>query len=127
MYWSKSSGRDRVSVYSPDTGEALSPEEKAEHAQRSSLVRTVHALARAVDAKDGYTHLHSQRVAFYGATLAVSLELDPERVEMIRTATVGRSWHVMRRLNSLRSLCGIERNRIGVGKVFAVNTHHSRK
>ena len=88
MYWSKSSGRDRVSVYSPDTGEALSPEEKAEHAQRSSLVRTVHALARAVDAKDGYTHLHSQRVAFYGATLAVSLELDPERVEMIRTAGV---------------------------------------
>jgi diguanylate cyclase (GGDEF)-like protein len=88
MYWSKSSGRDRVSVYSPDTGEALSPEEKAEHAQRSSLVRTVHALARAVDAKDGYTHLHSQRVAFYAATLAVSLGLDSERVEMVRTAGV---------------------------------------
>ncbi len=88
MYWSKSRGRDRVSVYAPDSGEALSPEEKAEHAHRSSLIRTVHALARAVDAKDGYTHLHSQRVAFYAATLAVSLELDPERVEMVRTAGV---------------------------------------
>jgi len=88
MYWSKSRGRDRVSVYSPDTGEALSPEEKAEHAQRSSLIRTVHALARAVDAKDGYTHMHSQRVAFYAATLALSLGLDPERVEAIRTAGV---------------------------------------
>jgi diguanylate cyclase (GGDEF)-like protein len=88
MYWSKSSGRDRVSVYAPDSGEALSPEEKAEHAQRASLVRTVHALARAVDAKDGYTHLHSQRVAFYAATLAVSLGLPPENVEMIRTAGV---------------------------------------
>jgi diguanylate cyclase (GGDEF)-like protein len=88
MYWSKSRGRDRVSIYSPDSGEALSPEEKAEHAQRSSLVRTVHALARAVDAKDGYTHLHSHRVAFYAATLAVSLGLDPERVEMVRTAGV---------------------------------------
>jgi HD-GYP domain-containing protein (c-di-GMP phosphodiesterase class II) len=88
MYWSKSSGRDRVSVYSADSGEALSPEEKAEHAQRASLIRTVHALARAVDAKDGYTHLHSQRVAFYAATLAVSLGLPPERVEMIRTAGV---------------------------------------
>jgi diguanylate cyclase (GGDEF)-like protein len=88
MYWSKSSGRDRVSVYSADSGEALSPEEKAEHAQRASLIRTVHALARAVDAKDGYTHLHSQRVAFYAATLAVSLRLQPERVEMIRTAGV---------------------------------------
>jgi diguanylate cyclase (GGDEF)-like protein len=88
MYWSKSSGRDRVSVYSADSGEALSPEEKAEHAQRASLIRTVHALARAVDAKDGYTHLHSQRVAFYAATLALSLGLPPERVEMIRTAGV---------------------------------------
>ena len=88
MYWSKSSGRDRVSVYSPDTGEALSPEEKAEHAQRSSLVRTVHALARAVDAKDGYTHLHSQRVAFYAATIAVRLGLDADRVELVRTAGV---------------------------------------
>ena len=88
MYWSKSRGRDRVSVYSPDTGEALSPEEKAEHAQRSSLIRTVHALARAVDAKDGYTHMHSQRVAFYAATLALSLGLDTERVEAIRTAGV---------------------------------------
>ena len=88
MYWSKSRGRDRVSVYSSDSGEALSPEEKAEHAQRASLIRTVHALARAVDAKDGYTHLHSQRVAFYAATLAVSLALPPERVDMIRPAGV---------------------------------------
>ncbi len=88
MYWSKSRGRDRVSVYSSDSGEALSPEEKAEHAQSASLIRTVHALARAVDAKDGYTHLHSQRVAFYAATLAVSLGLAPERVDMIRTAGV---------------------------------------
>jgi HD-GYP domain-containing protein (c-di-GMP phosphodiesterase class II) len=88
MYWSKSRGRDRVSVYSADSGEALSPEEKAEHAQRASLIRTVHALARAVDAKDGYTHLHSQRVAFYAATLAMSLGLEPERVDMIRTAGV---------------------------------------
>jgi diguanylate cyclase (GGDEF)-like protein len=88
MYWSKSRGRDRVSVYAPDSGEALSPEEKAEHAHRSSLIGTVHALARAVDAKDGYTHLHSQRVAFYAATLAVSLGLDSERVEMVRTAGV---------------------------------------
>jgi diguanylate cyclase (GGDEF)-like protein len=88
MYWSKSSGRDRVSVYSAESDEALSPEEKAEHAQRASLVRTVHALARAVDAKDGYTHLHSQRVAFYAATLAISLGLEGERVDMIRTAGV---------------------------------------
>ncbi|HEY1597699.1 MAG TPA: diguanylate cyclase [Thermoleophilaceae bacterium] len=88
MYWSKSRGRDRVSVYSSESSEALSPEEKAEHAQRASLIRTVHALARAVDAKDGYTHLHSQRVAFYAATLAMSLELPAERVDMIRTAGV---------------------------------------
>jgi putative nucleotidyltransferase with HDIG domain len=51
-------------------------------------VNTVHALASAVDAKDGYTHSHSRRVAHYAGTLAEALGLDPERVEKIRTAGV---------------------------------------
>ncbi len=88
MYWSKSHGRDRCSIYSPDTDEALSVQEDAERVRRDSLVRTVHALARAVDAKDGYTHLHSQRVAFYAATLAAGMGLDYEQVELIRTAGI---------------------------------------
>ncbi len=88
MYWSKSHGKDRVFVYSSAIDFALSPEEAAARNLRAGLVNTVHALARAVDAKDGYTHSHSQRVARYAGTLAEHLGLRDERLEMIRTAGV---------------------------------------
>jgi diguanylate cyclase (GGDEF)-like protein len=55
-------------------------------ARRGAMFNTVHALARAVDARDGFTHMHSQRVAFYAATLAMTMKLDDERVEGIRMA-----------------------------------------
>ena len=64
----------------------LSAEDEASHAQRGALFNTVHALARAVDARDGYTHQHSQRVAFYAATLASAMKLGDERAETIRMA-----------------------------------------
>jgi HD-GYP domain-containing protein (c-di-GMP phosphodiesterase class II) len=48
----------------------------------------VHALARAVDAKDGYTHSHSQRVARYAAELGRALGLTEDRIEQVRTAGV---------------------------------------
>ena len=65
MYWSKSNGKDKVTVFASDRDLALSADEAAERNLRAGLVNTVHALARAVDAKDGYTHSHSQRVASY--------------------------------------------------------------
>ena len=58
----------------------------AAQAARGALFNTVHALARAVDARDGFTHMHSQRVAFYAATLAAAMKLGDERVEQIRMA-----------------------------------------
>ncbi|HEX8646714.1 MAG TPA: diguanylate cyclase [Thermoleophilaceae bacterium] len=64
----------------------LTAEDEASHAQRGALFNTVHALARAVDARDGYTHQHSQRVAFYAATLATAMKLGDERAESIRMA-----------------------------------------
>ena len=89
MYWSKSRGKNRAFVYSQEIDFALSPaEEAAERNLRAGLVNTVHALARAVDAKDGYTHSHSQRVARYAVALAVALGIDGEQLEMIRTAGV---------------------------------------
>ena len=60
MYWAKSNGKARTFVYSDSIDFALSAEEAAERNLRAGLVNTVHALARAVDAKDGYTHSHSQ-------------------------------------------------------------------
>ena len=88
MYWAKKRGRDRQFVYSPGQDVALSAEEDAAIARRDGLVNTVHALARSVDTKDGYTHLHSRRVADYAAMLAERLGVPEERVNMIRTAGV---------------------------------------
>jgi HD-GYP domain-containing protein (c-di-GMP phosphodiesterase class II) len=88
MYWAKSHGKDRCFAYAPDIDFALSPEEAAERNLRAGLVNTVHALARAVDAKDGYTHSHSQRVARYAAALAARTGITGEHLERIRTAGV---------------------------------------
>jgi diguanylate cyclase (GGDEF)-like protein len=88
MYWAKSNGKARSFVYSDSIDFALSAEEAAERNLRAGLVNTVHALARAVDAKDGYTHSHSQSVARYAAELGDALGLREERIEQLRTAGV---------------------------------------
>ena len=88
MYWAKSNGKARTFVYSDSIDLALSAEEAAERNLRAGLVNTVHALARAVDAKDGYTHSHSQTVARYAAELGDALGLREERIEQLRTAGV---------------------------------------
>jgi diguanylate cyclase (GGDEF)-like protein len=88
MYWAKSHGKARTFVYSDAIDFALSAEEAAERNLRAGLVNTVHALARAVDAKDGYTHSHSQSVAHYAAELGRALGLREERLEQLRTAGV---------------------------------------
>jgi HD-GYP domain-containing protein (c-di-GMP phosphodiesterase class II) len=88
MYWAKSSGKARTFVYSDSIDFALSAEEAAERNLRAGLVNTVHALVRAVDARDGYTHSHSQSVARYAAELGTALGLREERIEQLRTAGV---------------------------------------
>ena len=85
MQHARGEGPGSTAVHSSERAE-LSPEEAATQNRRGALFNTVHALARAVDARDGYTHMHSQRVAFYAATLASALKLGDERVEDIRMA-----------------------------------------
>jgi HD-GYP domain-containing protein (c-di-GMP phosphodiesterase class II) len=48
--------------------------------------RVVEALAAAVDAKDHYTHNHSERVAGYAREIAFELGLSPARVELLEIA-----------------------------------------
>ena len=48
--------------------------------------RVVEALAAAVDAKDHYTHYHSERVAGYARQIALELGLSPSRVELLEVA-----------------------------------------
>ena len=86
MYWSKSGGPGRTSLYSDSDDSALSAEEEATRLRRSGMFNTVHALARAVDARDNFTHMHSQRVGFYAATLAGTMGMSDDDVEAIRMA-----------------------------------------
>jgi diguanylate cyclase (GGDEF)-like protein len=86
MYWSKSGGPGRTSLYSDSDDSALSAEEEAARLRRSGMFNTVHALARAVDARDNFTHMHSQRVGFYAATLAGAIGMSDDGVEAVRMA-----------------------------------------
>ena len=51
------------------------------------FIGTLHALTSAIDAKDSYTHGHSERVAFMSRMLAEEAGLDPQLVE--RTYVAG--------------------------------------
>ena len=86
MYWAKAGGRDRYAIYSPDSNYAVETTENVEQTRQSGLVNTVHALARAVDAKDGYTAQHSRRVSVYTTALAATYEMNTRQLEMLKTA-----------------------------------------
>jgi HD-GYP domain-containing protein (c-di-GMP phosphodiesterase class II) len=88
MYWSKRDGRDRWSLFSLLLDDALSADEEIDVVRRDSLLRTIYALAAAVDAKDGYTSLHSRRVASYAATLGAAVGLGGQALGALRTAGI---------------------------------------
>ena len=88
LYWAKRNGRDRCAVFSAEHGAPLSALEDADSLRREALLYTVHGLAAAVDAKDGSTHHHSQRVAAFSVLIARHLGLDEERVAGVHTAAI---------------------------------------
>ncbi|MCG3125067.1 MAG: hypothetical protein GIKADHBN_03588 [Phycisphaerales bacterium] len=51
--------------------------------QRQLFLGTVHALTAAIDAKDRYTHGHSERVAHLSAKLAQAIGMTPEQVHRV--------------------------------------------
>jgi len=53
---------------------------------RTTYLRTVKALAQAIDARDHYTHSHSQSVAKYAVAIAEELRLSANDVELISEA-----------------------------------------
>ncbi len=53
---------------------------------RSTYMRTIKALAQAIDARDHYTHSHSENVARYAVAIAEELGLSAKEVETIREA-----------------------------------------
>jgi diguanylate cyclase (GGDEF)-like protein/putative nucleotidyltransferase with HDIG domain len=88
LYWGKARGRNQWFIYSPETDETLSPLESAEAIRRRSLVQTLQALAKSIDAKNRFTGGHSERVATYAVALAESLGFEEGRRELLRQAAL---------------------------------------
>ena len=53
---------------------------------RSTYMRTIKVLAHAIDARDHYTHSHSENVAKIAVVIAEEMHLSAEQVEMVREA-----------------------------------------
>ncbi|MDD5501784.1 MAG: HD domain-containing protein [Candidatus Omnitrophica bacterium] len=53
---------------------------------RSTYMRTIRVLAQAIDARDHYTHSHSENVARYAVAICNQLRLPAKEVELIRQA-----------------------------------------
>lgn len=53
---------------------------------RSTYLRTIRALAQAIDARDHYTHSHSENVAEYSLSIAKALGLSIKEMETLREA-----------------------------------------
>ena len=53
---------------------------------RLTYMRTIKVLAQAIDARDHYTHSHSENVAKYAVAIAMELGLSAKDIELIREA-----------------------------------------
>ena len=88
LYWAKAHGRDAVWRYSPEVVEDLSLEQRADRLLRNKALAGIRALARAIDAKDHSTMLHSERVASLAGRLAEARGWAPDRVASLREAAL---------------------------------------
>jgi putative nucleotidyltransferase with HDIG domain len=52
------------------------------------LLDTIRAIAATIDAKDGYTHRHSERVAAYSTRIATRLGLPPVELETVELSAL---------------------------------------
>lgn len=88
LYWAKTHGRNAVFPFEPTQMTELSPSSRARQMARADGLTALRALARAVDAKDPATQLHSIRVADMAVMLATALGWTPEQSSRLREAGV---------------------------------------
>src|SRR3954467_6100998 len=89
LYRGKAYGRGRAAIYTPGVGtDGTHGQDSEEAARLRSLLATLQALAKAVDAKHRFTAGHSERVATYAVALARSLGFGEERLDAVRQAAL---------------------------------------
>ncbi|OZM56661.1 hypothetical protein CIB95_10575 [Lottiidibacillus patelloidae] len=86
MYTAKSLGKNRVVKVSEI--DKLKKESYSRNTKdnQGNLLRTIISLTKAVEAKDSYTHSHSEMVSKYAGILASSMGLEDEEVKRISIA-----------------------------------------
>ena len=86
LYWAKTHGRNAAFRFDAEQMADLSPSSRARSMARADGLAALRALARAVDAKDAATQLHSVRVADMAVMLATALGWTPEQAGRLREA-----------------------------------------
>jgi diguanylate cyclase (GGDEF)-like protein len=87
LYWAKLRGNEIV-IYDDRVVSFLGPEERIVQVEQQAQIRTVQALAAAVDARDAYTHSHSRNVATRAVELGRREGLDPDHLHLLEMAAL---------------------------------------
>ncbi|HZD60922.1 MAG TPA: diguanylate cyclase [Anaerolineae bacterium] len=85
MYQAKRRGKNLTLIYN---GDILHGQDRGEDRfiEEAYYIDTLHALAAAVDAKDQYTHSHSEHVAAFAGLIGHELGLPQAQIEHLRIA-----------------------------------------
>jgi len=86
-----------------------------------SYLRSIRALMRTLDARDGYTALHGEQVAAIAAAIAERMGLDRQRIDIIRNlgplhdiGKIGIPDHI------LKKPCGLHANEVALCRQHAI-------
>jgi len=88
LYWAKVHGKNNVLLYDTKVVKDLSAEERAKRTEEAAMLDLVRSLAKAVDARDKYTRLHSKRVSALATKLAKHMKLGDETVNKVEIAGI---------------------------------------
>jgi diguanylate cyclase (GGDEF)-like protein/putative nucleotidyltransferase with HDIG domain len=83
LYWSKRSGRNRVSLAS-----SVMSTMRFDNGSEQEIIEAIHALAATVDAKDHYTYGHSKKTSEYAVRIAQELGYSAERIAKLKAAAM---------------------------------------
>lgn len=94
LFKTKSSGKNRTTIYTPDTDSGRVSETQSNVREGGGVTgvksysATLYALTAAIDTKDHYTFSHSQKVTQYTAALAAEIGMDHSHVEILTEAAL---------------------------------------